>query len=472
MRREDVIEWKMQNDMKRRLSGIAGSFQRLSGSISDFADIGTELKRDTLNGLFDEVSMKLCADCASCRKCWVEEELTRCAEVSELLDAVQLDGGISEEMQSRYFSDCRHRFRMFDELSQGLFRLKQGMLWRNRLNESREAVANQLTEMARIVGEFAGNLEQEGSRVWPLPRSVTARLWLKNIRAKQLLMLQRGDGSLELHLTARGRRGRCTTTKEAAMILSCLVGQKLIPCEDSRNVIGREYADYVFREDANFRAVTGVARAARADSRVSGDNFSFLYPEGDEMIMLLSDGMGSGEAACRESERVIELLEQFLEAGFKEEAAMRLINSMLVLREDNTMFTTMDVCVLHLTTGICEFMKAGAAATYILRGDWMEGIHSTTLPAGVLSGVTCDVKQKKLYDGDYVIMLSDGVLEGEDGGEEFLRNALAEVEGGDPQELANRILEAAMRREQYQPKDDMTVLIAGLFRRSGQPAKE
>lgn len=103
MRREDVIEWKMQNDMKRRLSGIAGSFQRLSGSISDFADIGTELKRDTLNGLFDEVSMKLCADCASCRKCWVEEELTRCAEVSELLDAVQLDGGISEEMQSRYF---------------------------------------------------------------------------------------------------------------------------------------------------------------------------------------------------------------------------------------------------------------------------------------------------------------------------------------------------------------------------------
>lgn len=84
---------------------------------------------------------------------------------------------------------------MFDELSQGLFRLKQGMLWRNRLNESREAVANQLTEMARIVGEFAGNLEQEGSRVWPLPRSVTARLWLKNIRAKQLLMLQRGTAA-------------------------------------------------------------------------------------------------------------------------------------------------------------------------------------------------------------------------------------------------------------------------------------
>ena len=165
------------------------------------------------------------------------------------------------------------------------------MLWRNRLNESREAVADQLTEMARIVGEFAGNLEQGGNRVWQLPKSITMRLWMKNIRARQLLMLERGDGSLEVHLTARCRKGHCMTTREAAMILSCLVGQRLIPCEDSKNVIGKDYTDYVFREDANFQVITGVARAARADSRISGDNFSFLYPEGDEVVMLLSDGM-------------------------------------------------------------------------------------------------------------------------------------------------------------------------------------
>ena len=110
-------------------------------------------------------------------------------------------------------------------------------------------------------------------------------------------------------------------------------------------------------------------------------------------------------------------------------------------------------------------MKAGAAATYILRGDWMESIHSTTLPAGVLASVSYDVKQKKLYDGDYVIMLSDGVLESGEGGEEFLMQALSKAESKSPQELANIILEAALTREQYCPKDDMTVLVAGLSRR-------
>ena len=270
---------------------------------------------------------------------------------------------------------------------------------------------------------------------------------------------------MELHLSARCRKGRCMTTREAAMILSYIIGQRLVPGEMSRHVIGKEYSDYVFREDANFEVVTGVARAARADSRVSGDNFSFLYPESGEVIMLLSDGMGSGEAACRESERVIELLEQFLEAGFKEEAAMRLINSMLVLRTENTMFSTMDITVLHLATGMCDFMKAGAAATFILRGDWMESISSTTLPAGMLSCVSYDTKQKKLYEGDYVIMVSDGIAESD--GEHFIADALRGAENENPQQIAGAILEAAMQRENYRPKDDMTVLVAGLFRRGG-----
>ena len=459
MKRDNVVEWKMQKEVKRRLCGIAGAFERLSGSISSFASPWTGMEQAQLTKMFDEISMPICSECSQCGQCWGDKREQSLAEAERLLSAIQESGGMPGE-DGGYLVGCKRRGELFEGLGRGLLLLRQGLVWRNRINESREAVADQLTEMARIVGEFAGNLEQQGGKVWEVPRSVYTRLWLKQIYAKRMLMLEKGDGSLELHMTARCRRGRCMTTKEAAMILSCIVGEHLVPGEASRHVIGKDYSDYVFREDANFEVMTGVARAVRADSRVSGDNFSFLYPEGGEVIMLLSDGMGSGEAACRESERVIELLEQFLEAGFKEEAAMRLINSMLVLRTENTMFSTMDITVLHLTTGICDFMKAGAAATFILRGDWMESISSTTLPAGMLSCVSYDIKQKKLYEGDYVIMVSDGVAESD--GEEFIAGALSGSVGGNPQEIANAILEAAMKREDYQPKDDMTVLVAGV----------
>ncbi len=465
MGRNHVVEWKMQNEVKRRLSGIAGAFERLSGTISGFAAPWTGMEQGQLEQMFGEISMSVCSGCRECERCWEREKETSSAETKRLLAAVQEMGGMPETAEKEYLSYCTKRKELVGELQRGLLQLRQGIVWRNRINESREAVADQLTEMARIVGEFAGNLEQDGNKVWELPRSVYTKLWLKQICAKKMLLLERGDGSMELHLSARCRKGRCMTTREAAMILSYIIGQRLVPGEMSRHVIGKEYSDYVFREDANFEVVTGVARAARADSRVSGDNFSFLYPESGEVIMLLSDGMGSGEAACRESERVIELLEQFLEAGFKEEAAMRLINSMLVLRTENTMFSTMDITVLHLATGMCDFMKAGAAATFILRGDWMESISSTTLPAGMLSCVSYDTKQKKLYEGDYVIMVSDGIAESD--GEHFIADALRGAENENPQQIAGAILEAAMQRENYRPKDDMTVLVAGLVPRGG-----
>lgn len=466
MRQENVVEWKMQKEVKRRLSGIAGAFERLSGSISGFAAPWSGIEQEQLERMFNEISMPVCGGCSECERCWGTEKESSLAETKRLLAVIQETGGMPEGQENDYLRHCARKELLFEELQRGLLQLRQGIVWRNRINESREAVADQLTEMARIVGEFAGNLEQDGNKVWEVPRSVYTRLWFKQICAKKMLLLERRDGSMELHLSARCRRGHCMTTREAAMILSYIVGERLVPGETSRHVIGKEYSDYVFREDANFQVITGVARAARADSRVSGDNFSFLYPESGEVIMLLSDGMGSGESACRESERVIELLEQFLEAGFKEEAAMRLINSMLVLRTENTMFSTMDITVLHLTTGMCDFMKAGAATTFILRGDWMESISSTTLPAGMLSCISYDTKQKKLYDGDYVIMISDGIAEGD--GEQFIAETLAGAASKNPQEIANTILEAAMQREDYRPKDDMTVLVAGLYRRGAK----
>ena len=50
---------------------------------------------------------------------------------------------------------------------------------------------------------------------------------------------------------------------------------------------------------------------------------------GGRKAAALSDGMGSGEEACRESTLVIELLEELLAAGFPEKAAIQMINTTL-----------------------------------------------------------------------------------------------------------------------------------------------
>ncbi len=64
------------------------------------------------------------------------------------------------------------------------------------------------------------------------------------------------------------------------------------------------------------RRLRGLARVDKSGESVSGDNYSFLELSGTgELLMVLTDGMGSGEMADRDSSNLIEALEYLMEAG-------------------------------------------------------------------------------------------------------------------------------------------------------------
>ena len=56
------------------------------------------------------------------------------------------------------------------------------------------------------------------------------------------------------------------------------------------------------------------------------------------LLAAISDGMGSGEAAARESARCISLLRKFVCAGIERDAALAAVNSLLVMRDGEETF--------------------------------------------------------------------------------------------------------------------------------------
>ena len=78
------------------------------------------------------------------------------------------------------------------------------------------------------------------------------------------------------------------------------------------------------------------------------------------MLLGLSDGMGSGSSACKESEMVLDLVERFLEAGFSLETAIRMMNSAMVMKGENDIYSTLDLCMVNLYSGMARLYKGGS----------------------------------------------------------------------------------------------------------------
>ena len=208
-----------------------------------------------------------------------------------------------------------------------------------------------------------------------------------------------------------------------------------------------------------------MARAVREDEQVSGDNFSFQMLDSGKCVMSVSDGMGSGYAACKESEMVIDLIEKFMEAGFRPDTALRMMNSAMVTHCENNLFSTVDMMYLDLDSGVGEFYKVGASVTFIRHGEEVRCVDCASMPIGVFANQQAPKSTEELENGDFVVMVTDGVLEHlhVDNPRETVMDIIRMVGTNNPAQFSREVLEQVLLYTGGRVRDDMTVLTAGIW---------
>ena len=94
----------------------------------------------------------------------------------------------------------------------------------------------------------------------------------------------------------------------------------------------------------------------------------------------------------------------------------------------------------------------------------MERITASSIPAGVLQSPEYDTTDMTVTDGDFIIMVSDGLT---DLGysTDALENLIKAQDSSNPMEIANNILAGALKNCGYNPQDDMTVLVLGIWKK-------
>lgn len=346
-------------------------------------------------------------------------------------------------------------------------RMKLNYLWYNKMLETREAMAIQLNEMAGIMEYFMRQPEYTKRKLWGMEDYIKKMLKERKIIAKKIMLRMNHKDRVEIKMLARKNKRNEIKTELIEKTLSTALGKPIRSSKDNSPDITDYFQECVFFEDVNFHTVSGSVRRVRNDEDVSGDNYTYVEMDSGQTFMSICDGMGSGERAKNYSEMVIDLLEQLLDSGFNEDTTLKLINSVMLSGNQWQEPAALDMALIDRYSGICQFLKMGAACTYIKRGNWVECIKSTSLPLGVMENVDMETITKKLYDGDYVIMISDGIVEAlkSDDKEEYMGRIIMDIDTMNPREMAFEILSRALEMTDGIPKDDMTVICTGIWDR-------
>jgi len=456
-----INQEKMQKVICERLKRLSESFAALSSSYSKCFESAVMSKQYIIH-MLDNASSKICPDCGLKYSCWERNYKASYKAMFDMLETAEKKGKLScGDIPEALASKCIKSEGFVNAFNRMFEIYKVEKIWHERLNETRMLVAGQLGGVSGAIGKISDEFDM--CLDVPAEKHLKVAMDREGIKADDIAFLCGKSGDFTVDISFQNNRCLKKDEQKIQTVIENVTGSRIYL---SNSGYFNNKLVLTYKPCREYRISTGSAAVGRSDEKVSGDSFIICENAHGETVIAISDGMGTGAAASKESLTATELLQNFISAGMEVETSLELINSSLLLRSSGENFATMDVCTVNLSSGIVNFSKSGAAPSYIKNEYGISKIESSSLPFGILKEES-EVKNEMfpLENSAVILMVSDGVsdvfsTDEEDG----IIKKLENTETVNPQIIASLILNTALELSGGKADDDMTVVAISVWK--------
>ncbi|MFD2170257.1 stage II sporulation protein E [Tumebacillus lipolyticus] len=458
---------RVRDLMAVRIREVSSVFDELSHTFSQISGTGSKSQEEVMSKAFDMVAQEVCASCFKRAQCWEKNfynTYRALYDAAELADEAKQGKKSSQPQALKKF--CVRTEQMVQALHRAVEMSKRDMQWQSQLADSRNMVAAQLSGISRIMGDLAQEIRKENHASVDHEEHIVAALEHLGLSVRSVDLISLDEGKVEIEVTSAGATTADEGEKLIAPLLTEILGENIVVSR-KRHWEDENSLTMTLSSAKIFTISTGVASAAKAGRLHCGDSFTALDVGNGKFAVAVSDGMGNGERAMQESSAAIRLLQQLLKAGFEEQMAIKTVNSVLLLRSKDEIFTTMDLALIDMFTAKTEFLKIGSAPSFIKRGRQVLSVEGENVPIGILQDIDIQAVEEELKEGDLLILMSDGIFDAPkhtDDKAGWLKKRIEEFQSEEPQEIADLLVELAVRINHGKIIDDMTVLVAKVER--------
>lgn len=455
------------NLVYNKMQEYADAIMKMSKSIALINSNKESMNKEQENSVFEKVSEKYCASCDKCNYCW-DKEFDKTYEIANDLMRKGVENGIlmMDDLPPRFAVRCRYSEGIVAETNINLELARNNIWWQDKVDEIKNIMSMQLVHLSNSISDFTTNMYRNVKINNKIYKKVKYALKYMGIQVKDVACFEhRGVRELIIDLKSTGRNIKSI---DVAAGISEVLGENYKLGEFVPRTIGKKITEINLIKEEEYSIRTAVVSMKKEGEECSGDNYSVIESDIAETVLAISDGMGCGKKAYEESKKTIEMVEEFLEVGFNKDIALNLVNLASYMNyEDNEMYSTLDVCMINRYSGMADFIKMGAAVSYIKRGREITEIYSEALPLGIFNSAEYERKQIELLDGDVIIMMTDGLIDSiskyVDWKEEMIY-VIKNIDSYNPKTIVDTLVNDVLSDKKI--KDDITIIVGVIWKNS------
>ena len=458
---------EIKDELTERLKDFTEVLSIMGKSLNNLVGNDKLAIKNKGNALVENLSDRTCSDCDMRYMCWKRELHQTYNAFSDLIRNYENNSGaFPHELEKK----CIKKYALVKNLEDIMNIYMVNETLKSRLGEGRKILSNHINNMSVTISEIVDEFGNELHLCTDVEKSIKKSLLKYGINFGSLICYNDKNGRIKIKMQMENCMGSQTCIKTVLPIISETIGKNMSIGSEGCNINSKNnMCEIVIEEAPKYHINSHVAVATKEGEKFTGDSYSYGRTKDGNYITVISDGMGSGPEAGLESKVSVEIIEKFMEVGFDEKIAIDAVNAIMSIKfSEDEKFSTLDMNKIDLYTGNAKFMKVGAIESFIKRGNKVEVINSNTLPFGVLEEPDVDTVEKQVSNGDVIVSISDGVLDVKNDGSfdttwliEFLKN----TKYRQPKDLSIAILEKAKELSGGKAKDDMTVVVAGLWKK-------
>ncbi|MCH5184760.1 MAG: SpoIIE family protein phosphatase [Oscillospiraceae bacterium] len=434
---------RLREFIAARTRRTAEIFRRLS-EVMMSAD--NKSKTGDIYDIFDDTAAVVCGQCGMNIHCWRREYNSTYNDMLDIFNILECKGTVSaSETPEAFKKRCIHTAEICSNMTHIYELYKQNAMWEAQTDSNRALVARQYNDIADIMDDLSLDAEHGFNFSPYYEKYIEAELDKAGITASSINVLMTNENT-EVLIDAPN-----SSEAEIRKIVSDALKMPMRSGSDSRFSMR-------FLPAPRYNIKSAYLREAKYGCGEYGDSIIDFSDGSSRRTIILSDGMGSGSEAKKQSGMSCDFLKEFICAGYSCRTSIDLLNSTLALKSSNEVFSTIDMIDIDLKSGYASFFKAGAAETLIMRDGVIDTVSCDALPIGMLNISEVSTEEIKLEKGDIIVMMSDGI-KGKNISDNSRISEILYRSTPDPDSIAEKILADALKESDNMPLDDMSVIV-------------